>query len=158
MEEFVEVFWRAFKSLNKKNRQLLALRILKEEELLDDLLDHFLIQKSRKEQGEDISLESYLKTQDKKVNRQGAGLGTPKNCPFCGYGTVSFKIVNEIVTDNGGNDHKDLIPSNFKSIEEAAEFWDTHNLEDYKDQIKEVQFEIELRHIPRYCSQFTNNQ
>lgn len=32
----------------------------------------------------------------------------------------------------------DPIPDNFDSIEEAAEFWDTHSLADYWDQTEEV--------------------
>lgn len=44
------------------------------------------------------------------------------------------------------NDVKDPIPEEFSSIEEAAEFWDTHSLADYWDETREV--EIEVR-VPR---------
>ena len=37
---------------------------------------------------------------------------------------------------------KDLIPENFDSIEEAAEFWETHNLADYWDETQEVVVEV----------------
>ena len=37
---------------------------------------------------------------------------------------------------------KDLIPENFDSIEEAAEFWETHNLADYWDETQEVAVEV----------------
>ena len=40
----------------------------------------------------------------------------------------------------------DPIPENFASIEEAAEFWDTHSLADYWDQTHEVEIEV---HAPR---------
>lgn len=32
----------------------------------------------------------------------------------------------------------DPIPENFKSIDEAARFWDTHSVADYLEQVKEV--------------------
>ncbi|MBL7075501.1 hypothetical protein ISS37_09730 [candidate division KSB1 bacterium] len=38
----------------------------------------------------------------------------------------------------------DPIPDHFKSIGEAADFWDTHSLADYWDQTKEVYFDIEI--------------
>jgi hypothetical protein len=37
---------------------------------------------------------------------------------------------------------KEQIPPNFSSIEEAAEFWDTHSLADYWDQTKEIAVEV----------------
>ena len=37
---------------------------------------------------------------------------------------------------------KDPLPENFTSIEEAAEFWDTHSLADYWDQTHEVEIEV----------------
>jgi hypothetical protein len=33
---------------------------------------------------------------------------------------------------------RDPIPESFKSIDEAARFWDTHSVTDYLDQMKEV--------------------
>lgn len=37
------------------------------------------------------------------------------------------------------------IPQHFKNIEEAAEFWDTHDLGDYWDMTKEVNFETDIQ-------------
>jgi len=37
------------------------------------------------------------------------------------------------------------IPTNFSSLEEAAEFWDNHDLADYEGQTKEVEFEVDLQ-------------
>ena len=39
----------------------------------------------------------------------------------------------------------DPIPEHFSSIAEAAEFWDTHDLTDYKDQTREVHFDVDLQ-------------
>lgn len=38
----------------------------------------------------------------------------------------------------------DPIPESFASIEEAAEFWDTHDTADYWDEMREVEVEYEL--------------
>lgn len=40
------------------------------------------------------------------------------------------------------NKAKDLMPEEFESIEEAAEFWDSHSLADYWDETQEVQIEV----------------
>lgn len=40
---------------------------------------------------------------------------------------------------------RDPIPENFVSIEEAAEFWETHSLADYWDVTKEVHFDVNLK-------------
>jgi hypothetical protein len=40
---------------------------------------------------------------------------------------------------------RDPIPDRFVSIEEAAEFWDTHDLTDYADQVEEVAATIALQ-------------
>jgi len=37
------------------------------------------------------------------------------------------------------------IPKNFKSVEEAADFWDTHDLADYLDSTRETNFEVDLQ-------------
>ncbi|MCS7275225.1 MAG: BrnA antitoxin family protein [Candidatus Bipolaricaulota bacterium] len=39
----------------------------------------------------------------------------------------------------------DPIPEEFSSYEEAAEFWDTHNPEDYPDAFRPVKAIVELR-------------
>jgi predicted DNA-binding ribbon-helix-helix protein len=46
----------------------------------------------------------------------------------------------------GAKKQRDPIPESFASIEEAAEFWDTHSVADYWDETHEVHFDI---HVPR---------
>jgi len=41
--------------------------------------------------------------------------------------------------------NKDPIPEQFGSIEQAADFWDTHSLADYWDQLHEVEIEVSAR-------------
>lgn len=41
--------------------------------------------------------------------------------------------------------HVDPIPEEFASYEEAAEFWDTHDPEDYPDAFRPVRYTIKLR-------------
>lgn len=41
--------------------------------------------------------------------------------------------------------HIDPTPDNFKSYEEAADFWDTHDTTDYQDEFQTVDFHGELR-------------
>ena len=43
------------------------------------------------------------------------------------------------------NKKRDPIPEMFDSIESAAEFWDTHSLADYEDQLQEVDIEVRAR-------------
>ncbi len=40
---------------------------------------------------------------------------------------------------------RDPIPEQFATIEEAAAFWDTHDLADYWDLTEPVDFEVELQ-------------
>jgi len=40
------------------------------------------------------------------------------------------------------NKKRDPIPEMFDSMEAAAEFWDTHSLVDYEDQLQEVDIEV----------------
>lgn len=40
---------------------------------------------------------------------------------------------------------RDQIPEQFDTIEEAAEFWDSHDLADYWDLTEEVEFEVNLQ-------------
>jgi hypothetical protein len=43
---------------------------------------------------------------------------------------------------------RDPIPKHFKSIEEAAEFWDSHDLADYWDLTRKADFEVDIqRHL-----------
>jgi hypothetical protein len=43
------------------------------------------------------------------------------------------------------NKKRDPIPTHFECIEEAAEFWDSHDLADYWDLTKEVEFEVDIQ-------------
>jgi hypothetical protein len=49
---------------------------------------------------------------------------------------------------------RDPIPEHFKSIEEAAEFWDSHDLGDYWDLTREADFEVDIHvfEAARSCS------
>ena len=40
---------------------------------------------------------------------------------------------------------RDPIPRHFKSIEEAAEFWDSHDLTDYWDMTSEAHFDVDIQ-------------
>jgi hypothetical protein len=40
---------------------------------------------------------------------------------------------------------RDPIPRHFKSIEEAAQFWDSHDLADYWDLTSEAHFEVDIQ-------------
>jgi hypothetical protein len=43
---------------------------------------------------------------------------------------------------------REPIPQNFKSVAEAAAFWDTHDLAEYWDLTREASFEVDLqRHV-----------
>ncbi|MEK7727737.1 MAG: CopG family antitoxin [candidate division KSB1 bacterium] len=39
---------------------------------------------------------------------------------------------------------RDPIPKHFKSIEEAGDFWDSHDLTDYWDLTREAHFEVNI--------------
>lgn len=39
---------------------------------------------------------------------------------------------------------KDPIPDNFATLDEAAEFWDSHDFADYLDETQEVEFEVRI--------------
>jgi len=40
---------------------------------------------------------------------------------------------------------RDPIPQHFKSLEDAAEFWDSHDLADYWDLTREAHFEVDIQ-------------
>jgi len=40
---------------------------------------------------------------------------------------------------------RDSIPAHFKNVEEAAEFWDSHDLTDYWDMTSEAHFEVDIQ-------------
>ena len=41
--------------------------------------------------------------------------------------------------------HSDPLPEHFNSLEEAAEFWDTHDSADYEDYMKDIEYEVNIR-------------
>jgi len=41
--------------------------------------------------------------------------------------------------------HRDPIPESFASIEEAAEFWDSHSTADYDDLMRDVHFDVDIQ-------------
>jgi hypothetical protein len=47
---------------------------------------------------------------------------------------------------------KDLLPEAFESIEEAGNFWDTHSLADYKDQVRAVDLDLQITKRTRYIT------
>lgn len=45
----------------------------------------------------------------------------------------------------GSGKHTDPLPESFASIEEAAEFWDSHSTADYGGVTREAHFEVDLQ-------------
>jgi len=45
---------------------------------------------------------------------------------------------------------KKIIPEDFKTIEEAGNFWDKHDLGDYWESTREVKFDVRVSPTPRY--------
>ena len=45
---------------------------------------------------------------------------------------------------------RDPLPESFASLEEAGEFWDTHDSADYEDLMEDFTFEIDLTEKPTY--------
>jgi len=39
----------------------------------------------------------------------------------------------------------DPLPERFESIDEAGEFWDTHDLTDYEEFLEPVEFEVDIK-------------
>ena len=37
------------------------------------------------------------------------------------------------------------MPEHFNSLEEAAEFWDTHDSADYEDYMKDIEYEVNIK-------------
>jgi len=40
---------------------------------------------------------------------------------------------------------RDPLPEHFDSLEEAAEFWDTHDSADYEEYMRDVEFDIDIK-------------
>jgi hypothetical protein len=62
------VFYKAFCSMDSTSRRRLALRILKDEALLEDLYDHFLIQEADKAKGRSIPWVQYLEKRQRRTS------------------------------------------------------------------------------------------
>jgi len=43
------------------------------------------------------------------------------------------------------NKKREPIPPHFRSVAEAAEFWDSHDLTDYWDLTREASFEVDIQ-------------
>lgn len=44
----------------------------------------------------------------------------------------------------------DPLPDEFKSIEEAAEFWDTHSITDYEEFLKPVDADVDILRLHQH--------
>jgi hypothetical protein len=53
--------YRGFMRLDRERRRRIAMRILGNQRMLADLYDHFLIQRSLDEPGQNLALESYAR-------------------------------------------------------------------------------------------------
>ena len=53
--------YRGFMRLDRERRRRVALRILRNQKMLADLYDHFLIQRSLDEPGQNLAWESYAR-------------------------------------------------------------------------------------------------
>jgi hypothetical protein len=56
----IEVY-RGFMRLDRERRRRIAMRILRNQKMLADLYDHFLIQRSLDEPGQNLAWESYAR-------------------------------------------------------------------------------------------------
>ncbi len=52
---------------------------------------------------------------------------------------------------------RDPLPDRFDSLQEAAEFWDTHSSADYEDLMDEVELEINLSSRSGYSCSIAQN-
>jgi hypothetical protein len=55
-------FYRSFLKLGRDDRRNVALRILRNQKVLADIYDHFLIQEALREPGSNVSWEAYLQS------------------------------------------------------------------------------------------------
>jgi hypothetical protein len=63
-DAIVEIFWRAYHGLKKKERQQIANRILMDPDIAEDWIDHVLIERARNEPGKDVSLDEFLASRE----------------------------------------------------------------------------------------------
>ncbi len=66
-EALKEVFWKAFEGLPHSEQRGIAEKIIDKEDLWGDLIDHRLVEASKKERGRDIPLSDYV---NKKKTRR----------------------------------------------------------------------------------------
>ncbi|MBI3000468.1 MAG: hypothetical protein HYY46_18745 [Deltaproteobacteria bacterium] len=64
-EANASVFYKAFRSMDAASRRRIALRILKDEAVLEDLYDHFLIQEAQR--GQDLIIRAEEKKRKQKT-------------------------------------------------------------------------------------------
>ncbi len=64
VEAKAEIFWTAFNSLSKKEKEAVIKKILGDKNLLEDLIDILIIEKRKKEPSR--TLEEYLTDKGKK--------------------------------------------------------------------------------------------
>ena len=54
--------YRAFRRLAREGRRKVALRILRDQRILSDLYDHFLIHKALRERGKSVSWQAFRRS------------------------------------------------------------------------------------------------
>ncbi len=67
IEATAEVFWTAFRTLSKKEREAIVERLLRDEEFMEDLIDIVILEERQNEPSR--SLDEYL-AESKIKNRQ----------------------------------------------------------------------------------------
>ena len=68
-EATAEVFWRAYRTLSKKDKEAFMQKLLGDREFREDLIDTSIIERRRKEPSR--SLDTYLA--ERKKTRKGGG-------------------------------------------------------------------------------------
>jgi hypothetical protein len=53
--------------------------------------------------------------------------------------------VANVKNKSGTKRKRSPLPEQFDSLEQAAEFWDTHSSADYEEDMTDVEFEVDLR-------------
>lgn len=50
------------------------------------------------------------------------------------------------------NKEKEILPENFKTLEELEQFWDTHSTADYEDEMETIEVKVDLSSNKVYFS------
>ena len=58
-DAIVDVFWKAYQGLSKKQQRQIASRIIMDSEISEDWIDHLLIERARQESGKDMSWRDF---------------------------------------------------------------------------------------------------